>query len=231
MNDQIQTYIEEQSYYIPTHADLMKQEELIQENITEDLLQNRFLRETILTTNRFETHVRLEIVKALTRILVNDAFLEVLLSRDHRKKFTDWGALLLSKQVRTVQDILCNSLLLCPRNNGSSSSSSDAGTLTSSNHENDAENSAGVISTAPIFEIMEPLAKAVTILQLEKPSDWTNFKYNHNSPAKQNNGQNGSSNNRSNNNSGNKGLSNEDVKHLMCCRVDFSLEAVEKACL
>ena len=62
------------------------------------------------------------------------------------KRFTDWGSLLLSKQVRTVQNHVSNLM-------EKAAASEDQAIL-------------------PILPQWERLLQVVTVLQLEKPSDW-----------------------------------------------------------
>jgi hypothetical protein len=91
--------------------------------------------------------VLVEICKALAALLL-DLFLDCITSQMVSKRFTDWGSLLLSKQVRTVQNHLTGLM--------------EKALLAS------AEDQAIPI----ILPQWERLSQAVTVLQLEKPSDW-----------------------------------------------------------
>lgn len=65
----------------------------------------------------------------------------------NQKKFSEWGSLLLSKQIRILEDYLCSVIL---------------GNDRSSN-------------TSLILQEFQKLAQAITILQCGKPSDWSAF--------------------------------------------------------
>lgn len=64
-----------------------------------------------------------------------------------QKKFSEWGSLLLSKQIRTLEGYLCSVIL------GNDSSS----------------------NTSLILQEFQKLAQAITILQCGKPADWAAF--------------------------------------------------------
>ncbi|KAL7467391.1 hypothetical protein ACHAXS_007626 [Conticribra weissflogii] len=103
------------------------------------------------------------------------------------KAFNDWGALLLSKQVRMLQNLYCG-LVLDSTNTGTTA-----------------------INTASILEQFERINQAVSILQLEKPSDWLAFAY-----------QVGESNDTN--------LTVDEIQKVMRLRVDFSEDAIMKVC-
>ena len=88
--------------------------------------------------------------------VLTELFLDVLLSTDNPKRFTDWGSLLVSKEVRLVQNHL---QALMER----------AVSVAAVSHQDQA-GAVPVLSTH-----WERLSQAVTILQLEKPSDWSAF--------------------------------------------------------
>jgi hypothetical protein len=92
------------------------------------------------------------------------------------KKFTDWGSLLLSKQVRMLQTYL------------------------SSLVEENAMHTAGLLNE------WQRVAQAVTLLQLEKPSDWAAYQ------------------------NTDDVLTNEEVKRTLGLRVDFSSDAIAAVC-
>jgi hypothetical protein len=85
-------------------------------------------------------------MKEMSSVVANDIYLSTLLQGNETRRFTDWGSLLLSKQVRLLQDLLCSLVL---------------------------DNSDAVVNTSAILSQFERLNQAVTLLQLEKPSDWT----------------------------------------------------------
>jgi hypothetical protein len=85
--------------------------------------------------------------------------------RKTQKSFTDWGALLLSKQSRMLQQYISTNMI--------QPSSSDNGSTTAST---DRTPSSSVVTTTTtyvsVLQIWERLSQVVTILQLEKPMDW-----------------------------------------------------------
>ena len=128
-------------------------------------------------------------------------------------KFTDIGALLLSTQVRVLQNMLCSFIL---DKGNMRASSQTTGPLSSSSPKDLKNANIDTITTAPILERMERLAQAVTILQLERPSDWAMYSHGRwDGERKDFSG---------------KGLNKEEVKLVMKLRVDFSQDAIEKAC-
>ena len=107
------------------------------------------------------------------------------------KQFNDWGAMLLSKQVRLLQNTYCG-LVLGPGD-------ADDAALSS-------------INTSTILSQFNRVNQAVSILQLEKPSDWLAFAY------KVDGGDDANS------------LNSDEIKQVMSLRVDFSEEAITKVC-
>lgn len=93
------------------------------------------------------------------------------------KKFTDWGSLLLSKQVRMLQTHL-SSLV-------------------------EEENA---LHSAKLLEEWQRVAQAVTLLQLEKPSDWAAYR------------------------DESDVLTKEEVKQTLSLRIDFSSDAIAAVC-
>jgi len=151
-------------------------------------------------------------VQALTSLFAEEVFLKNLLHPSSNTRFTDWGALLLSTQVRTIENLFCNFLLDNKSNIHASSEIANTGiTSYSSSSSNNVSNA---VNTAPILERLERLSQAVTILQLEKPSDWIGFRYNYEGGKEE----------------VRRFLSREEVKTIMSLRVDFSDDAIEKAC-
>lgn len=108
--------------------------------------------------------------------------------------FSDWGALVLSKQIRLFETFLCSLLV---------GSSSEA------DHVDDGANA---ISTAPIISSFGKIAQVCAVLQLEKPSDWSAMRYTTVGDCfKQN-------------------LEVDEIRKVMCQRVDFSKDTVDKVC-
>ncbi|KAL3796974.1 hypothetical protein HJC23_000727 [Cyclotella cryptica] len=122
-----------------------------------------------------------------------------------QKEFNDWGAMLLSKQVRALQNVYCGLVL--------------GGDVSSC--KNDTENGAlpatvkqsglSAINTANILKQFERVNQAVSLLQLEKPSDWLAFDYKV--------GEGDDSN-----------LTADEIRRIMSLRLDFSEEAITKVC-
>ena len=72
------------------------------------------------------------------------------------KRFSDWGSILLSKEVRLVQNHL-------------QALTEQAVSIATASHQNQA-------GAVPVLSSdWERLSQAVTILQLEKPSDWSTY--------------------------------------------------------
>lgn len=218
--DRIQTYIAEQNYYIRDNATLMKEEQRVHNEIVKTLEEGRFIRE-VLKGGRCEGAVMIEIVKVLAVILAEETLLNNVLHCSN-VRFTDWGALLLSTQVRTLQNLLC-SILLDKEANLNTKLATNPNDIPSSSTPVASDPNARAVNTAPILARMERLAQAVAILQLEKPSDWIGFRYNYDDGVSTN----------GNNESGesiHRFLTRDEVHKVMSLRVDFSEEAVRKAC-
>jgi len=122
--------------------------------------------------DRCEADVLRQVGKQSIAALVS-LFLDVLWNTD--KRFTDWGSLLLSKQIRLMQTFVSECL---------TSKWSDA-------------------RTPNLLHGWERLSHVLTILQLEKPSDW--LMYNFDPSA----------------------LPLNELQRTMCLRVDFSVDAVQ----
>jgi len=114
-----------------------------------------------------------------------EIILSVLLKSEGTKEFNDWGALLLSKQVRLLQNTYCGLVL---------GGDADA-----------------VSNTSTILTQFNRVNQAVSILQLEKPSDWLMFAYKIDGGDDTN-------------------LTADEIKKVMRLRVDFSEEAITKVC-
>lgn len=110
-------------------------------------------------------------------IILADLVLGCLLHSEIRKRFTDWGSLLLSKEVRLLQAFLSRLL-----------------ENTSSQPEKRQSPAA--------FQAWERLSQVVTVLQLEKPSDWILYQ-------------------------STSVLTPEELRTAMHLRVDFSADAID----
>jgi hypothetical protein len=106
--------------------------------------------------------------------------------------FNEYGAMLLSKQVRMLQNLLCG-LVLESRGSGRTQS---------------AKASPSSISTYSILKQFSRVNQAVSILQLEKPSDWLAFSYKVGESDETN-------------------LTADEIQKIMGLRVDFSEEAIK----
>jgi hypothetical protein len=100
------------------------------------------------------------------------------------KRFTDWGSLLLSKQVRVLQTYVSETLFRTAVEDGSGDVYSSSGG-----------------TWRMLLPIWERLSIAVTILQLERPSDWLAYR--------------------------STILSTDEVSRTMNLRVDFSKDAID----
>lgn len=129
----------------------------------------QFLKEM---ADRCEADVLQQVGEQSVSALVS-LFLDVLWNTD--KRFTDWGSLLLSKQIRLMQTFVSECL---------TSKWSD-------------------VRTPNLLHGWERLSHVLTILQLEKPSDW--LMYNFDPSA----------------------LPLSELQRTMCLRVDFSVDAVQ----
>lgn len=133
-------YLERENYDIPTADVLQAAEDDVR--ITQKLLQPLQSSVFLGRLSRCDADVMVVLYGEVASRLV-DLFFQVLLSETIPKPFTDWGALLLSKEVRMLQNLISKSI------------------------ENISDKT---ISMMPQWE---RLSQAVTVLQLEKPSDWT----------------------------------------------------------
>ena len=111
--------------------------------------------------------------------------------------FNEWGAMLLSKQIRMLQNIYCG--LVLDSVGGPNVSAAEVGTTAS-------------VSTASILTQFERVSQAVSILQLEKPSDWLAFAYKVGDSDETN-------------------LSSDEIQKIMSLRIDFSEESIARVCM
>jgi hypothetical protein len=130
-----------------------------------------------------------------------EIILQVLLKEG--KEFNDWGAMLLSKQVRMLQNVYCG-LVLGP--DGSKSAVKD-GTHTAPT----TQSRTSTINTSTILRQFERVNQALSLLQLEKPSDWLAFAYRVGDGDDTN-------------------LTTDEIRKIMSLRIDFSEEAITKVC-
>jgi hypothetical protein len=117
----------------------------LEQELLGPLHESKFLQQL---GDKCDAEVLFSIREELTLVLV-ELMLDCLLHSDPPKRFTDWGSLLLSKQVRLLQSFL--------------SSLQDN---SSSRDESQARHS------KVSYEAWERLSQIATVLQLERPSDW-----------------------------------------------------------
>jgi hypothetical protein len=132
-------YLERENYALPNADELRKAEDdtRLNKQLIQPLQESRFLQEF----EKCDADVLRIICGELASRLV-DLFVDCITSQVNPKRFTDWGSLLLSKQVRTVQNHV----------SGIMENASD--------------------QAIPILPQWERLSQTVAVLQLEKPSDW-----------------------------------------------------------
>lgn len=161
-------YLERENYELPNADELQKAEDdaRLRKLLVAPLEESRLLQQF----EKCDADVLKAICEDLATGLV-DLLLDCIHSKSIPKRFTDWGSLLLSKQIRIIQNYL--SALM----------------EKASDHP------------IPVLPQWEPLSQAVTILQLEKPSDWSYYQTT-------------------------SVLSPEQVERILLLRVDFSNEAV-----
>ena len=128
----------------------------------------------------------------------SEIILQVLLKE--RKEFNEWGAMLLSKQVRALQNVYCSLIL-----------GSDVSSSTDQAKPILASGATKQVNTSTILQQFERVNQAVSVLQLEKPSDWLAFAY----KVGDSNGTN---------------LTSDEIGSVMSLRLDFSPEAIAKVC-
>jgi len=174
-------YLERESYEIPDAQHLSNAEEdaRLYKMLIQPMNDCKLLR-------RFENcdvGVLRSLCQEIARVL-GDLFLDIVTSTSVPKRFTDWGSLLFSKQVRMVQNHL-QSLMQRAVSTAAASHQDQAGAV-------------------PVLTAQwERLSEAVTVLQLEKPSDWSVY-YQSTSV-----------------------LSPKELHTILSLRVDFSRDAVQ----
>jgi hypothetical protein len=140
--------LERQRYDLPDAAALQKSED----DVVLEKLWIHPLRESKLLQQlaKCDADLSSEICRALSSLLV-DLILDSIRSKTMPKRFTDWGSLLFSKQVRLVQNYV-------------------ARLLETASQEDEA--TASIPMMTPSWE---RLNQAMAVLQLEKPSDWAYY--------------------------------------------------------
>ncbi|CAJ1930907.1 unnamed protein product [Cylindrotheca closterium] len=161
-------YLEREDYELANAEDLQKAEDdaRLHKFIVVPFEESRLLKQF----NKCDADVLKTICEEIVIVLV-DLFLDCIFSQTITKRFTDWGSLLLSKQVRTIKNYI-------------------SGLMESSSEH--------AIPTLPQWE---RLSQVVTILQLEKPSDWSYYR-------------------------GSSTLTRDEVERTMRLRVDFSPDVI-----
>ena len=172
--DRLCLFIKEEPYNLSA-KDFSKLEadERLERELIGPLKQSLFLDQI---PNRCDEDILRETGEHLASVLAN-LIIECLWESE--KKFSDWGSLLLSKQLRLLQVFV----------------SRIASPVT--------DTDAPILSGAPsLIYRWERLSQVVTVLQLEKPSDWLAYQ-----PSSQ--------------------LSPDELHRTLSLRVDFSIEAIE----
>lgn len=121
----------------------------------------------------------------------SEIILQVLLKE--QKDFNEYGAMLLSKQIRALQNVYCSLIL------GSDASNDTKPTISST------------ANTSTILKQFDRVNQAVSLLQLEKPSDWLAFGYKVGGSDDTN-------------------LTTNEIRKIMSLRLDFSQDAIAKVC-
>uniref|UniRef100_A0A7S3V9W4 Component of oligomeric Golgi complex 4 n=1 Tax=Chaetoceros debilis TaxID=122233 RepID=A0A7S3V9W4_9STRA len=111
-----------------------------------------------LRNGKCDEGVTLKLLQLMSHHVVQ-LFLSTLLHQ--RKEFSEWGSLLLSRQIRALEEFFCDIL-----SGSTGGNEDDDGTRTN----------AAVMNTSVIRKEYQKIAQALTILQCGKPSDWMAFK-------------------------------------------------------
>lgn len=146
-------YLERESFDLPDAKELSKAEEDVRLHkiLIEPMKNCKLLQEF----EKCDVGVLRALCQEMARV-VAELFLDVITSSAVPKRFTDWGSLLFSKEVRLVQNYL---QALMER----------AVSVAAASHQDQA-------GAVPVLSSdWERLSQAVTILQLEKPSDWSAY--------------------------------------------------------
>ena len=143
--------------------------------ITKHLIQPLEDSDLLSQLEKCDSDVLTAICEQVASVIV-EVVLDCLKSTILPKRFTDWGSLLLSKQVRLLQQFLSNRM---------------ESVLQGQDHH----------GATPILSSWERLNQVVTLLQLERPSDWTYYQ-------------------------ASSVLSTDELHTFMSLRVDFSRDAI-----
>jgi len=148
---------------------------------------------------------------------ISEAVIDTILIE--RKPFTEWGSLLFSKQVRMVENFLCD-IIIATLGTGAIT------TVVAGNGSEDivsggARNDVTTGNTSGVLQRFQRLSRAVAVLQLGRPSDLSVFSYNFGNDGDWNNNDCGRHN---------AGLNSEEIRRIMLLRVDFSEDAVASVC-
>jgi hypothetical protein len=144
-------YLERETYDLPNAQELSAAEDDVR--LHKILIQPMQDCRLLMQFEKCDVDVLRVLCQEIAHSIV-DLFLDVILSPVLPKRFTDWGSLLFSKEVRMVQNHL-QSLM------------QRAASAVAASHRDQA-------GAVPILSSQwERLSQAVTILQLEKPSDWS----------------------------------------------------------
>lgn len=146
-------YLQRESFDLPDAKELSKAEDDVRlHKILIEPMRNCKLLQQF---EKCDVGVLRILCEQITRILV-ELFLDVIMSPSIPKRFTDWGSLLFSKQVRLIQGHM---QALMER----------AVSIAAASHQDQA-------GAVPVLtSSWERLSQAVTILQLEKPADWSAY--------------------------------------------------------
>lgn len=144
-------YLERESFDLPDAKQLSKAEEdaRLHRILIEPMENCKLLQQF----EKSDVGVLRTLCQEMANVLV-ELFLDVIMSSPIPKRFTDWGSLLFSKEVRLVQNHLQE---LMER----------AASVAAASHQDAA--------VPMLTSDWERLSQAVTILQLEKPSDWSDY--------------------------------------------------------
>jgi len=141
--DELQSFFEREEYQLDsTTIQTAEADERLEREMIGPLEKSRFLQQL---SDKCESVVLNQVGEAVVSVLV-ELIVDVLWTNE--KRMTDWGSLLLSKQVRMLQGFI--SKMSQPSADGA------------------------VAASAPnLIQAWERLSQIVHVLQLEKPSDWT----------------------------------------------------------
>jgi len=114
---------------------------------------------------------------------------------EQKKSFSDWGSLLLSKQIRLLEHFFCSIIL---KENHDDGGVGIVGDFT-----------ADGFNTSKILYHFQKIKQAMTILQLDKPSDWSSYAM---GDISENH------------------LSREEIKSVMQLRCDWSIDVINAIC-